>query len=242
MKINENNDVSLDFFYKNRVKVYQNKKGYRFSVDSPILADFVTGSDESGLEIGSGSGIISFLLLYKNKFPFITGIEIQKKLYDLSRQSIIENNKTEKFTVINGDFNELFENFSGIKTIFSNPPYLQTNIGRLSKNQEVRKAKFETALKLSQILKKSYKILGDRGSLFLILPFSRYEELTSISGKTGFHLAKLRRILSFKDSKPERFLIQLTNYECVFTEISPLVIYRTAGIYSDEMEKIFSGR
>ncbi len=106
----------------------------------------------------------------------------------------------------------------------------------------MRKAKFETALKLSQLLRNSYKILGERGSLFLIFPFSRYEELTTISEKTGFHIAKFRRILSFKDSKPERFLIQLTNYECVFKELSPLVIYKTAGIYSDEMEKVFSGR
>ncbi len=128
MIFNENNGFSLDYFYRNQVKIYQNKKGYRFSVDSPILADFIPESNENAIEIGSGSGIISILVLFKNKLPLITGIEVQKKLYNLSLKSIRGNNMTERFTVINGDFNEVFEKFSGIKTIFSNPPYLQTNI------------------------------------------------------------------------------------------------------------------
>ncbi|MEN8153940.1 MAG: methyltransferase [Acidobacteriota bacterium] len=242
MKTNEDNGISLDYFYRNKVKVYQNIKGYRFSVDSPILADFIPESEENAIEVGSGSGIISLLVLHKKKIPFITGIEVQKKLFELSKKSIVENNMAEKFNVINADFNEIYDKFSGIKTIFSNPPYLQTNIGHLSTDPEIRKAKFEIVLKLSELIRKSYKILGEKGSLFLILPFTRYEELTAISKSTGFHMAKLRRVLSFKDGKPERFLIQLTNYESSFSEISPLVIYKTPGTYSEEMEKIFSGR
>ena len=32
---------TLDAFYRGRVRVLQRKKGYRFSVDAPLLADFI---------------------------------------------------------------------------------------------------------------------------------------------------------------------------------------------------------
>ena len=54
-------NVTKDTFYNGRVIVCQNKKGYRFSVDAPILADFLP-YDPTGkaLEAGTGSGIVSF--------------------------------------------------------------------------------------------------------------------------------------------------------------------------------------
>jgi len=84
-------DITSGFFYKKKVIVFQRKKGYRFSVDSPILADFLPFSpNDNALEIGTGSGIISLLALYKNKFSFIYGIEIQNKLSRLAKNKHTE--------------------------------------------------------------------------------------------------------------------------------------------------------
>ncbi len=234
--------VSLDYFYNNRVKIFQNKKGYRFSVDSPILADFIPFSKDKGLEIGSGSGIISLLLMFRKKIPFITGIEIQKDLFELSKMSIEENSFQSRFDVINSDFNDIYSDYSGIMNIFSNPPYLKTGIGNLSRNVEVRKGKFEIDIDLEQLVNRSSSILGKGGSLFLIFPYERFEELIGLVGKHGLFPVKLRKVLSFADGKPERFLIQLTNYKDDLKEDSPLVIYHSVGVYSDEMEDILAGR
>lgn len=242
MKNYDKDRISLDYFYKNRVKVFQHRKGYRFSVDSPILADFIPFSGYKGLEIGSGSGIISMLLLYRQKLPFITGIEIQKDLFALSKMSIEENSFQSVFEVINGDFIEICSEYKGIMNIFSNPPYLKTGIGHLSRNEEIRRGKFEVDIDLEQIVRSSSLILGDGGSLFLILPFDRFNELLDISHRNSLFPVKLRKVLSFTNGKPERFLIQLTNYKDDLNEVSPLIIYHSVGIYSDEMENILAGR
>jgi len=234
--------ISLDYFYKNQVKIFQNRKGYRFSVDSPILADFIHYSEESGVEIGSGSGIISLLLLFRKKIPSITGIEIQKNLFELSRMSIEANEFQSKFEVINGDFNELYLQFKGVMNIFSNPPFFKKGKGHLSKNMEVRRGKFEVDIELGNIVEKSSEILGKRGNLFLILPFERFEELIKLTKGFGLYPVRLRKVLSFQNGKPERFLIQLTNYRNDLKEESSLVIYRSLGFYSDEMENILAGR
>ena len=234
--------ISLDYFYKNRVKIFQNRKGYRFSVDSPILADFIPSSKYKGLEIGSGSGIISLLLLFRKKLPFITGIEIQKDLFELSKMSIEGNSLQDQFDVINADFSDIYSEYSGIMNIFSNPPYLKTGMGHLSRNVEVRKGKFEIDIDLEKIVGMSSSIMGKGGSLFLILPYDRFKELIDLSGQYGLFPVRLRKVLSFTDGKPERFLIQLTNYKDDLKENSPLIIYHSVGVYSDEMEDILAGR
>lgn len=76
LNLNLNPDITKDYFYKKKVIILQRKKGFRFSVDAPLLAHFLPSHpSEEALEIGSGCGIISMLALYKRKFAKIYGLE-----------------------------------------------------------------------------------------------------------------------------------------------------------------------
>ncbi|MDQ1350785.1 MAG: tRNA1Val (adenine37-N6)-methyltransferase, partial [Acidobacteriota bacterium] len=203
--------ITQDYFFKKKVIIFQNKKGYRFSVDAPILADFLPSlPGEEALEIGTGSGIISLLALYKNKFAKITGVEIQESLFQLALLNAEKNKFSQRFQPVYGDFNRNYRDFTGVKTIFANPPFLETGKGRLSPTEEIRDAKMETRLTLNDLLIKSRAILHESGSVYLILPYYRYNDLITRSRKTGFFPRLIREVFSFKDGKPERFLVQLT--------------------------------
>jgi tRNA1Val (adenine37-N6)-methyltransferase len=235
-------DITEDYFYKKKVIVFQNKNGYRFSVDAPILADFLPDlPTEEALEIGTGCGIISMLALYKKKFSKIYGIEIQETLSQLARSNAEKNGFIENFQVIHEDFYDVYKDFKGIETIFSNPPFFQLNHGRLSPNDEIRLAKTESRMSLPKLLKKAFHILSPKGSLYLILPYHRHDELIHIAGETGFSIAKVREVFSFNDGKPERFLVQLTTYTVSTEKMNPLVIFKDKGIYTDEMDRILTG-
>ena len=81
-------DETLDSFYLGRVLVLQKKRGYRFSVDAPLLADFIqTKESDELLELGTGNGIISLLLSIK-PFKHITAVEIQESLTDLALRNV----------------------------------------------------------------------------------------------------------------------------------------------------------
>jgi tRNA1(Val) A37 N6-methylase TrmN6 len=237
-------DTTKDYFYKKKVIILQRKKGYRFSVDAPILADFLPSCpSEEALEIGTGCGIISMLVLYKKKFSKIYAVEIQESLSHLAVKNAEKNRFSQKFQVIQGDFNKNYNHFSGfgLRYIFSNPPYFQVLQGRLSPNPEIRAAKAETALTLKELLVKSRAILGKKGSLFLVLPYDRFDELLKISKITGFFTRRIRNIFSFKNGKPERFLVQLTTHDMSTEKMEPLVIFKEKGIYTKEMDKILTG-
>lgn len=241
MKKSNEETVSLDHFFNNRVKIFQNRNGYRFSIDSPILADFIPPSDGKILEVGAGSGIISFLLLFTGKISRVKAVEIQKSLFSLAGKSAEINGFSDNIELFCGNFNKIYEQFRGVDVIFSNPPYLKTNTGRLSENEEIKAAKFETMLKLDELLEKSSEILNPEGNIYLIFPFSRYDELMEISNNIKLNPVTVRKVFSFSYGNPERFLIQLSRCRKSFKELSPLVIYDSPGKYSKEMGSVLAG-
>lgn len=234
--------ITKDYFYKKKVIVNQHKDGFRFSIDAPILADFLPVlPGEEALEVGTGSGVVSLLALYKQKFALIYGLDVQLPLTYLACRNARENGFSKTFLVLTGDFNKVYRNFSGSRHIFSNPPYFEVHRGRLSPHPEIRDAKSETRLTLAQLLEKSAAILGQKGNLYLVLPYARYRQLMQLAPGFGYSIAKLRRVFSFKDGKEERFLVQLTNYDVSPVELPPLIIFKTPGVYTDEMDKILTG-
>jgi tRNA1Val (adenine37-N6)-methyltransferase len=238
----ENADITRNYFYKGKVIVYQRRKGYRFSVDAPLLADFLPClATQKAMEVGIGVGIVSLLALYKKKFSYIYGIEIQPGLSELAELNIETNGFLENCKVITDDFKKIYRDFSGIEHIFSNPPFFQTNSGRLSPNPEIRDAKTETKLTIRQLLANSYSILGKNGNLYLILPYSRYRETKKMAGEIGYFVSRQREVFSFNHGKPERFLIQLTTYDVSPVTLPPLIIFKDKGVYTDEMDKILTG-
>ena len=111
----------------------------------------------------------------------------------------------------------------------------------MSSNTKIKMAKAEVKLNLKNLLEKSRQILGPKGDLYLILPFNRLEELKQLSLEIGLYISQTRNILSFSYGKPERFLVQLSNYKVPKIKMNPLIIFTEKDIYTEEMKKILSG-
>jgi tRNA1Val (adenine37-N6)-methyltransferase len=233
--------TTTDTFYHGKVIVKQLKKGYRFAVDSPILAAFLPRSTKPALEVGCGVGVVSLLALKQKKFPAVTGIEIQETLYRLAVENGTANGFAGRFQVIHGDFNRIFAGIANVQTIFCNPPFFKVGQGRLSPDETIRLARSEVALTLSGLLRGCSSALAARGKLFLIFPFSRLEELMATAPGNGLHPARLRHVRPFADSLPDRFLVQLQKTKAKCRHEEPLVIFRGKGVYTSEMERMLAG-
>ncbi|MCX6557663.1 MAG: methyltransferase [Candidatus Aminicenantes bacterium] len=233
--------TTTDTFYHGKVVIRQLKKGYRFAVDSPILAHFLPRAHAPALDIGCGVGVVSLLALQLKKFPAITGVEIQEPLYRLAVDNAQANGMSERFRVIHGDFVRIHAGLTSVQTIFCNPPFFKAGQGRVSPDPTIRLARFEIALNLNGLLHSSAAILAPRGKLFLIYPYSRLEELLAKAKAGGLFPARIRPVQPFIDAPPDRFLAQLERRAVRCRREKPLVIFREKGIYSAEMEKILAG-
>ncbi len=233
--------TTTDTFYHGKVVIRQLKKGYRFAVDSPLLAAFLPRSPRPALEVGCGVGVVSLLALVRGKFPAITGIEIQDTLYRLAVDNAAANGFNGRFHVIHGDFKRIHPGIRDVQTIFCNPPFFKASQGHVSPDPTVRLARFDVALTLADLLRGCAACLAPRGKLILIFPFSRRQELLETAEAHGLLPARSRPVQPFADSVPDRFLIVLHKGVKRCRNEKPLVIFKSKGVYTAEMEKILAG-
>ena len=106
---------------KNQI-IVQNDSGYRYSIEPFLLADFVRlFPGQEVLDIGTGCGIISLLMVYREPELKVTGIEIQDSAAANAEKNITKNQMRMK--IIRGDFLNLRLAPKQFDLIVSNPPY-----------------------------------------------------------------------------------------------------------------------
>jgi len=233
-------DETLDSFYQGRILVLQKKQGYRFSVDAPLLADFIqtNGSDEL-LELGAGSGIIS-LLLGQKPLQSILALEIQESLADLARRNVKLNNLESKIFIVQEDLRN-FHPGRKFDVIFSNPPYIKRRGGHLSQSLEKSIAKHELKCDIFGIMRKTGELLKKEGRAYFIYSARRKEDFMAAAEQNGFKVKRLRSVLP-RSGSVANFMLAECRFSSPEVEIlPPLVLYDEKGKYTEEVEKIFSG-
>ena len=92
------------------VRIIQKKKGYRFSADSLLLADFpdLTGVTKA-VDLGTGSGVIAISLAKRSKELNVVGIELQDTLFDLAVRNVDLSSLSDRVEIIKGDLKDIKE-------------------------------------------------------------------------------------------------------------------------------------
>lgn len=248
---------TLDAFYHGRVRVLQKTRGYRFSVDAPLLADFIrTGPDDEALDIGTGSGVISLLLCVK-PVRRVTALEIQPGLADLARRNAALNGLEGRIEVVEADL-RTYEPGRRFDLIFSNPPYIRKSTGQLSRSAEKSAAKHELHGGIDEIMDRTAAWLAPGGRACFVYPEKRRADFARAANARGFRVLRFRHVLPRAGEPPNLFLVELgrtaaegsgpgkgsgeEHAEPVDPEIMPpLVLYGPDGKYTEAAEAVFSG-
>ncbi len=234
-------DETLDSFFHGHIRVTQRKKGYRFSVNAPLLADFIqTKKNDELLELGTGNGIISLLLSIK-PFKHITAIEIQDSLFDLAQRNVRLNNLEDRIKVIKMDLKE-YNPDRKFDVIFSNPPYYARNQGHLSASEESAVAKHELRCDVFDIMRKTSDLLKKDGRAYFVFPERRKKDFVKAVESHRMKFRTERSVNAYAGSTPIFFLA-----ECDFSSSSKvvlpdLILYDEGGNYTRETQEIFAGR
>ena len=118
-------DVTLDSI--RNIKIYQSKEGYRFSVDSLLLYDYVNLKKVNSIaDLGAGSGIVGILLAKKFPDARVSLFEIQEGLVGLARNNVSLNSLDGRVEVVACDLRSLpASDVKGGKygLVVSNPPF-----------------------------------------------------------------------------------------------------------------------
>ena len=105
MNIEIMDDERLDDLNCKNLKILQKKDGFCFGMDSVLIANFVKISRKSAIvaDLGTGTGIISILVVGKQNPKKVYAVEIQEELVDMAKRSVKYNDLEDKIDVINAD-------------------------------------------------------------------------------------------------------------------------------------------
>jgi tRNA1Val (adenine37-N6)-methyltransferase len=222
------------------VRIFQPKKGYRFSIDAVLLAHFVNPKKREGtlLELGAGSGVVSFLLAHLHPHLNITAVEYQEELAHLAEMGVEENRLGGRMRVMPGDVREMEklvprESFS---LVCANPPYRERGGGRIPPQEGRRLARHEFVLSQRELLSAITYALAPGGRAFIIYSARRMGELFSALGEHNLQAKRLRLVHPYKDKPANLFLLEMNKGGGVeLTVEPPLYVWAGAGEYGAEV-------
>jgi tRNA1Val (adenine37-N6)-methyltransferase len=240
-KIPNESDETLDSFFHGRFRILQGRKGYRFSMDAPLLADFVkTHPSDELLELGTGSGVIPILLSIK-PFARITAVEIQEGLADLARRNVALNGLDSRIEVVRADF-RTWDPGRMFDVVFANPPYIRGRTGRLSASPEKSAAKHEINCDTYDIMRKTRELLKEDGRAYFIYPEKRRKDFADAVNAQDLKLKTLRPVCPCAGRAANLFLAECGRLSPETRFLPPFILYGSDGEYTAEAEAVFSGR
>ena len=146
MPVTSASELTLDILFDGRLKVWQPRHGYRFSIDAVLLAHQVRlQSEETVLDLGTGCGIIPLILAYRHPDIISFGIEIQKELAHIAIANVDANHLQNQIRVLCRDMRRLKpEDIGGpVDLVVCNPPYHKPKSGRINPDRQRAIARHE---------------------------------------------------------------------------------------------------
>jgi len=226
-------ELTLEYLDKFNLKILQPTEGYRYSIDSFLLADFVSNLNfKKAVEFGGGCGIISFLLSsIKSQIEKLEIFEIQQSLFKCLELNKKNNKfKNTKIIVRNEDLKYAIPSFVP-EVIFSNPPFRNPNNGKVSPLLEKAVARHEFSLNLSQLFNSFSKIAGKGTKFALIHLYERRSEIEKEAKSKLLFPEKIVRVRAFRNSLP-RHIIYLFSKSLKPIIMKDIYIYTEDGKYN----------
>lgn len=230
--------------YEN-LKIYQDDKWFRFSLESVLLPNFVTINlkDKNIIDFCTGNAPIPLILSLRTKAK-IYGVEIQEDIYKLGMESIIYNKLEKQINLINDDVNNLRNHFSSeyFDVITINPPYFKYSDTSYV-NNDIHKtlARHEKDLNLEEIVKISHYLLKNNGRLAMVHRTERLVEILMFLQANNLIPKKMQFIYPNDNKESKLFMIEaVKNGKDSLKLLPPLYVHNDDGTYREEILNIFS--
>jgi tRNA1Val (adenine37-N6)-methyltransferase len=225
------------------IKVFQNRDGYRFSVDALLLYSFVRMKyAQTIVDLGAGSGIIGLLLARKYGTSGVVLVELQESLARLAERNALHNGLHERVSVEHADIKNICDRLEAMSSdlVVSNPPFRTVTSGRVSLGGEKAIARHEMRLRLSDLAASASYLLRARGRFCMIYHPERIAEVFDTFRCNRLEPKRIRFVHNNSDAVSKIVLIEAVKEGRAGLRIErPLLIYNRDGSYTEELREMY---
>jgi len=237
-------DDELCELFAGQLRIFQKRNGYRFSVDSILLADFARQrASGSVADLGTGSGVLPIILSKSQAVKEIIGIEVQEDLAQLAQKNICFNQCEDRVKIIHADIRTVRKDFKAgsLDAVISNPPFYPEHSGRLNPDDQKAISRHELFGTLTDFINISYYLLKLSGKFLTIYPSVRAVDLIAEMRAAGIEPKTLQFIYPRSDEPANLVLIEgIKGAGKEAKVLTPLVLYDARGNYTDQAQNIFA--
>lgn len=235
--------VLSDLLWNGKLKIYQDTEMFMYSLDSVLLAQFVTINLKTKrvLDIGTGNAPIPLILASKYNVK-VTGVEIQKDSYILSCDSVNLNKMDDRIELINGDIKEVYKNLKSeyYDVITCNPPFYKIDM-LTTKNEKKLVARNEIYLSLDDIFLISKRLLKNKGRVAIINRPERLIDIIMSMKKYNIEPKIIRFVYPKVGKKANHVLVEgIKNGNSQVEILSPLYVHNEDNSYTEEIQKMLN--
>ncbi|NCB38218.1 MAG: methyltransferase domain-containing protein [Erysipelotrichia bacterium] len=238
-------DERLDTVPGTNLSLIQKIDGTAFAIDTLLLANFVKFNADmtNAADLGSGSGILAFLLKYRNPALQITGFELQENFIDLAHRNLQLNKQFADVNFEQMDVREIPARIlpESYDLVVSNPPYFQAGSGRLPARPGRAMARHELNGTVKDFVEAATYLLPYGGRFCLIIPSGRFYEIIDYLKAGNFGLKRLQFVMPKEGEKSHLVMIEAERFYNGHHEPMPnIIIHMADNSFSNELQTLFS--
>ena len=237
MNINGNERIDR---VNDNLSLIQNKDGLTFGTDALLLAAYVSKSYKTGVEIGSGSGIISMLILSRGKCKEIDALEVQEEYARLTERNAALNSLSERLRAVFCDARE-YRREKECELVFTNPPYMKASSGKMNENSKKTVARHEIMGDIFDFCNTASRLLKYGGDFYCVYRPDRMSDLFYAMRKSQLEPKLLTAVYANQKSEPSMILVMAKKNAAPMMKFTrPLIIYtdETNKTYTSDMNYI----
>lgn len=221
--------------------VIQNPKEFCYGVDAVILADFAARKEAGCIvDLGSGTGIIPFILSHKTSASEIYGVEYQQDSVERARRGAQLNGLGERVRFFQDNVKDFAELAGAADAVTANPPYMAGKGGLTNDNEAKTIARHETAGTLEDFIQCACRLLKDKGDFYLVHRPARLVDILSLCRTHMLEPKEMRLVAPMQGQIPNIVLIHCVKKGGAELRLLPeLYIYEQKGVYSREIQEIY---
>jgi tRNA1Val (adenine37-N6)-methyltransferase len=237
---NETRDTILD----GSITLIQPRHGYRFSVDSILLARFARArTRDLVLELGAGCGVVSIMIAALHRPREVVAVEIQPALAEMIGRNA-EINQLQAVRSLCADLRS--RKIPGLAPasfdlVIANPPYRAAATGRESPHQQRRIARSERTATLEDFVVAARRYTRRGGRVAFVLTARRSAELLSSMRANQLEPKRIRFVHPQIARPASVMLVEARAGGGIETTIEPpLILYDRPGIYTSEAQALLT--
>lgn len=223
--------------------IIQSSQAFRFSMDSVLLADFVSVIPHCRVcDLGTGTGIIPLLLFGRENTIQCDAVEIQPDAAERAMRSVKLNHAEQQIEIHQGDLKEIkaLLPHARYQLVTCNPPYAATGAAIPSPKQAIQGARQEETCTFQDVAAAANWLLPDHGKFCFMLPVCRLSEVITTLKPLRIEIKRIRFVHSVAQKEARLMLVEaMKGVSSGVRVMPPLIIKNDDGTDTEEIKRIY---